>query len=322
MRRMWAAGAAVLTSLALVGPPVAAQSCAAGEAEAAGTVTGPATIGFANFGTGYWASDGIAAGVRQAADAAGVTLLTSDSGWDGQVQAGQIEDFIKQGVSAIVVLPWDPDPVVPAIAAANAVGIPVVAVSGSQPGGTIASLIGSDEVAGSRMAGEYLFEAMGGSGKVIAVGLDDPAGENPRAEGFRQALDAAPSISLAGQGSESATWDLLTAHPDVTGVFALDDYTALEVAVAVAAQGLADKVTVVSFEGSPDGLAAVKRGTLAATIAQQPVLMGRKAVETAIKAAAGETVEASIPIETLLVTSANVDQFLAPAAPLPSPASE
>ena len=118
------------------------------------------------------------------------------------------------------------------------------------------------------------------------------------------------------------TWDLLTAHPDVTGVFALDDRTALEVAVAVAAQGLADKVTVVSFDGSPDGLAAVKRGTLAATIAQQPVLMGRKAVETAIKAAAGETVEAFIPIETSLVTSANVDQFLAPAAPLPSPANE
>ena len=304
-------------------------SSAGGATEATGAPVAPVTIGFANFGTGNWFTDAVGNGVKKAATAAGVRLLAADGGWDGYTQATQIEDFVTQSVDAILVVPWDPASIASAVEAADAAGIPVLAIDRTVEGAPIASLIASDSVTGSRMAGEYLFKAMGGSGKVIEV-QGDPAWTTPRAEGFKQALDAAPSITLAGQDNvfgdpnvaKSVTGILLKANPDVTGAFAHTDDMAVGAAAAIADRGLTDKVKLVGFDGSPDGLVAVRDGSLAATVAQQPMLMGQKAVETAIQAAAGEAVDGFVPVETVLVTSANVDQFLAPAAPLPSPANE
>jgi hypothetical protein len=186
-------------------------------------------------------------------------------------------------------------------------------------------------VAGSRTAGEYLFKAMGGSGKVIEI-QGDPSWAKPRTEGFQQVLDATPSITLAGQRSaggdgdvaESATAILLKENPDVAGVFAHTDDMALGAAKAIAHAGLTDKVKVVGLDGSPYGLVGVKDGALAATVAQQVLLMGRTALETAIKVAAGEKVDAFVPVDMVLVTRDNVERFLAPvsaAAPGQSPAA-
>ena len=151
----------------------------------------------------------------------------------------------------------DPDPVLPAIEAAAAAGIPVLTIDRAMDGAT--SYIGTDNVAGSRMAGEYLFEAMGGSGTVIEI-EGDPAWAQGRTEGFGQALEAAPGITLVGQ---ETAWDdpnmarLLTAnflgaYPDVSGIFVHTDGMTPGVLSAVAEAGLTDTVRVVSFDGAPD----------------------------------------------------------------------
>jgi hypothetical protein len=191
----------------------------------------------------------------------------------------------------------------------------VLTVDRAMDGAT--SYIGTDNVAGSRMAGEYLFEAMGGSGEVIEI-QGDPSWAQGRTEGFGQALDAAPGITLVGQDTARddpgmarvLSANLLGANPDVTGIFVHTDAMTPGVLQAVAEGGLTQEVVVVSFDGSPEMLPAVKDGTLAGTVAQRPDLMGQKAVEVAMRAAAGETVEAFIPVETTLVTQDNVDQFL------------
>jgi ribose transport system substrate-binding protein len=82
---------------------------------------------------------------------------------------------------------------------------------------------------------------------------------------------------------------------------------------AVAEAGLTEQVEVVSFDGAPEILPAIKDGTLVGTVAQRPDLMGQTAVEAAIRAAAGETVEGFIPVETTLVTQDNIDEFMATA---------
>jgi ribose transport system substrate-binding protein len=314
MRRWWAAGAAIVVCLALWAP-VLAQDAEESEAGPSEVVAGPLTVGFAGFGSSYWFLDDMTQGAGQAAHAAGVKLLVTDAGWSGTYQATQVEDFIKQGVDAIIVAtPWDPEPVVRAIQAAGDAGIPVITVDRALDGAT--SYVGTDNVAGSRLAGEYLFQTMGGSGKVIEI-EGDPSWALGRTEGFAEALAAASGITLVGQktGRDDSnlarllTAELLEANPDVTGVFVHTDGMTPGVLQAVAESGLADAIKVVSFDAAPEVLPAIRDGTLAASVAQRPDLMGQQAVEVAVRAAAGEPVEAFIPVETTLVTRDSVDQF-------------
>ena len=121
--------------------------------------------------------------------------------------------------------PVDPDAIVASVEAANAAGIPVLAVDRTASGGMVTSLIASDNVAGGRMAGEALFEAMGGSGKVIEVQGDmavASGGLAARASGRRSLPHrASPSPSRHRPTSTTrwpsqATQRRLEEDPDIT----------------------------------------------------------------------------------------------------------
>jgi ribose transport system substrate-binding protein len=75
---------------------------------------------------------------------------------------------------------------------------------------------------------------------------------------------------------------------------------AIEAAVAA---GRADDITFVGFDAVDDAVAAVKEGTLAATVAQQPDMMGKLGVETAVAYLGGEDVPEYIPVDLALVTA-------------------
>ncbi len=187
-------------------------------------------------------------------------------------------------------------------------------------GGTITSLIASDNVAAGRQAGEALFSVMGGNGKVIEIQGDMAVSSgSERSEGFQQALDAAPDITRLVQ--ESAFFDYgmasqitqrgLAQDPDISGVFASNLDMLYGAAAGVAAADRQGEVQVVGFDTDPVLLDMIRDGSIVATVGQQPRLMGQEAVGAALAAAAGEPVDAFIPIETILVTADNVDQFQA-----------
>ena len=323
MRRMWAASAAIVVCLALGGLPVAGQE-SSGQPSAAST-----TIGFSSFYTDIDFFGDIGRGAQEAALTAGVELIALNAYGDATMQADHLESFIADGVDAIIIVPVDPDAIVPAVEAANAVGIPVLAVDRTASGGIITSLIASDNVAAARMAGEALFRAMGGSGKVVEVQGDMAVSTGKdRSEGFQQALEAAPGITLAVQApadfsyslASQATRDALEEDPDITGVFAANQDMLEGAAQAVASDGMSDQVSVVGFDTSPTILTAINDGSIDATIAQQPQFMGQRAVEAALAATAGQPVDPFIPVETILVTSDNVGEFVTgEAVPAESP---
>src|SRR5690606_13153760 len=99
-------------------------------------------------------------GAQAAADAAGVELVVLDSQDDPATEAANMEDLIAQGVDAILVNPTDSDAIVPSIEAANAAGIPVFTVDRGASGGEVVAHIASDNVAGGRLAAEYLCNAL------------------------------------------------------------------------------------------------------------------------------------------------------------------
>ncbi|WP_435840729.1 substrate-binding domain-containing protein [Streptomyces cinnamoneus] len=101
---------------------------------------------------------------------------------------------------------------------------------------------------------------------------------------------------------------LLGENGDVCGVFAANDEMALGAAKALGARSGKD-VRVVAFDGTPDGVAAVRGGTLTATVAQQPKLLGRQAVEWAVKASRGEKLPGRVKVSVVLVTGENAAKF-------------
>jgi ABC-type sugar transport system substrate-binding protein len=303
--------------LVLVAVPTTGQSPGPAEPGAQGS-SGGTTIGFTNLDSSNPFFAQIEAGLREAAAEAGVDLVAMDAMNSTTMQSGQIDDFVADRVDAIIVVPVDAMAIVPSVMAAGQAGIPVLAVDRSANSDAVTSVIASDNVAGARTAGEMLFDAMGGRGKVVEI-LGDVviSTAKDRADGFQEALDAAPGVTRSARGS--AFWDAaeaaaittraLARDPGVTGVFAAAGDMLEGVARAVDAAGMTGQVKVVGFDTSSTILGAIRDGRIHATIAQQPRLMGRTAMETAIAAAIGEPVAPFVAIDTIVVTADNVDSF-------------
>jgi len=97
--------------------------------------------------------------------------------------------------------------------------------------------------------------------------------------------------------------NILQANPDVQAVFAANDEMALGALEAISGAG--KDVIVVGFDATDDAIAAIKEGRMAATIAQQPDLIGYTSVEYAVKLINGESIPSSVPVEVTLITIDN-----------------
>ena len=232
-------------------------------------------------------------------------------------QINQLNNAQTSGAQVVIVNPTDSDAVVPAVKALNSADIPVVAVDRSANGGDVASFVASDNVAGGKQAADALAKAIGEEGEVLVLqGITGSSASRDRGQGFAEGIAAYPNIKIVAQqtagfdrtqGLNVAT-NLLQAHPNVKAIVAENDEMALGALEALGARAGSD-VMVVGFDGTADGLKAVKSGRLVATIAQQPGELGAKAVEQAARLAKGEPVEAEVPVEVVTVTKDNVADF-------------
>ena len=255
-------------------------------------------------------------GAQQAADELGVELIVVDAQDDPAKEATNLEDLIQRGVDALLINPTDADAVVPSVQKANEAGIPVLTADRSASGGEIVSHIASDNVAGGRMAAEFLCNALGGKGKVVELeGIPGTSAARDRGKGFNEYMqENCPDIEIVARQTAnfnraeglSVFENILQAQPEIDGVFAHNDEMILGAIQAAQAAGRADEIIFVGFDAIDDAVQAVKEGTLAATIAQQPAEMGRLGVETAVKYLKGEEVPEFIPVPLQLVTAETV----------------
>jgi ribose transport system substrate-binding protein len=251
-------------------------------------------------------------GAQEAADAAGANLIVVDAQDDSARMLSGIEDLISRGVSALLINPTDSDAVVPAIQQANEAGIPVFTVDRGASGGEIVSHIASDNVAGGRMAGEFLCQALGGAGSVVELqGIAGSSAARDRGQGFNEYMSAeCTGVTIVAQQTANFNRDegltvfenILQAQPEIAGVFAHNDEMILGAIQAAEAAGRSDEIVFVGFDAIDDAVQAVEAGSLAATVAQQPALMGQLGVETAVMYLSGESVESNIPVDLSLVT--------------------
>jgi ribose transport system substrate-binding protein len=248
-------------------------------------------------------------GAEKEAKAQGADLIVADSQNDSAKQVNDIEDLIQKGVDVLIINPTDSDAVTAAVQSANDANIPVITVDRSANGGDVVSHIASDNVAGGKMAGDFILEKLGNKGKVVELeGIPGSSAARERGEGFHKAVDAVKDIKVvAKQAADfdrakglSVMENILQGNKDIQAVFAHNDEMALGALQALEAAGLKD-VVVVGFDATDDAVKAVKDGKMAATVAQKPAEIGQKGVQTAVKVVNKESVEKFIPVSLELV---------------------
>ena len=249
-------------------------------------------------------------GAKSEAAKLGIDIQVTDAGDDAAKQATDIETLVASGISVLIVNPVDSDAVAGAVEAAIANGVKVISVDRAVNGVEIDCSIASDNVAGAAMATQFIVDTVG-EGAVVAElqGVTGASAAIDRSAGFHQVADAKLQVAA----SQTANFDraqgmsvmenILQGNSEIKAVFAANDEMALGALEAISGAG--KKILVVGFDATDDAIQSIKDGKMAATIAQQPALIGSTAVENAVKLIGGTGIPKSIPVEVTLITKAN-----------------
>jgi inositol transport system substrate-binding protein len=249
-----------------------------------------------------------------------VELIVYDGEKDPAKQAGQLESAVSQGISGAIVEPASVDGLVPAIETARKAGIPVVVVNQriGRPEAA-SSFVGVSNVDGGMLEMKTAVEAMGGKGNVALLlgpmGSDAQVG---RTAGYQQVLKDYPEIKVVFE--QSANWNTdealkltenwLQTGTHIDAIVANNDGMAMGALKAVEDARMQEGIKIYGLDATPDALAAVKDGRLAATISQGTAAQGKKAMETVVRLVNGEQVAAEILLDFLLIRQNNVADFL------------
>jgi ribose transport system substrate-binding protein len=249
-------------------------------------------------------------GAQAEAKAVGINLITVDAQNDAAKQIAGVEDLIQKKVPVILLNPTDSDAVANVVREATAAGIKVISLDRAVNGAQVSSHIASDNAAGGRMAGEFLLRKLGGEGNLVELeGIPGSSAARERGKGFESAIAGKPGVKLVTE--QPANFDraqglsvmenILQGNKDIQGVFAQNDEMALGAQRAIEEAGLKN-VAIVGFDATPDAVAAVKAGKLAATVQQKPELIGKLGVDTAKLLIDGKPVDRNIPVPLALIT--------------------
>ena len=250
------------------------------------------------------------AGLKDAADKQGYQLTVTSGDFDLAKQQSQIENFVVQKMDAIIVCPADSKGIGPAIEQANNAGIPVFTADIAAQSGRVVSHVASDNLAGGRLAADFIARAIGGEGSVGIIGQQEVQTGLDRENGFKEELAAKhPNIKvvavLNGGGvrdrSLKAAEDMLQGNSAIKAIFGINDDSALGALSAAEARGRGDLV-IVGYDATPEAVKAIQRGSqLKADVAQQPRDLGAKTIDVIRTHFAGGQSPASISVPVKIV---------------------
>lgn len=223
---------------------------------------------------------------------------------DSAKQSNDIDDLIQQQVDYLIINPTDSAAISSAVQNANAQDIPVITLDRSVEKGKVTQFIASDNVAGGKMAGEYIVKQVGEKASVGELeGVPGASATRERGKGFHIVADK--QLAVASKQTAkfnraeglNVTQNMIQSHPDIKAIFAHNDEMALG---AIEAIGTKD-ILVVGFDGNDDAMKSIKNKKLDATIAQQPALMGEYAVKAILDLKDGKTIKSEVKVPLKLV---------------------
>jgi ABC-type sugar transport system substrate-binding protein len=173
--------------------------------------------------------------------------------------------------------------------------------------------IGSDNRAGGRLGADAMAGLAGRGARVVVItGIPGDVGSGLRAGGFKDGnrgrfdIVATVAADFEREKARHAAAELLREDPRIAGFFAVNDLMALGAADAVQAAGRDGDVKVVGFDGIPEALRAIRRGSMSATVAQYPYTMGQLSIEACLAALRGDPVPATVNAPVQVVSTENI----------------
>lgn len=248
-------------------------------------------------------------GLLSAAARNNYELIITAAEFDLGKQSGQIEDFVARRVDAIIVSPADSRGVGPAIAKANQAKIPVFTADIASQEGDVVCHVASDNIAGGRQAGEYLARILKGKGNIAIIDQPTLTSVLDRVQGLKDAVALYPDMRIVadvnGEGVRDKAMqvasDILQAHPELDGIFGINDDSALGALDAVQ-QFKRSGISIVGYDATPPAVDAILKNTaLKADVIQYPRKIGETTIEKIREYFSGVPPQKIVPVEVGIV---------------------
>ncbi len=255
----------------------------------------------------------------------GVTMQIEDAKDDVSKQISQVQNFIANGVTAIIVNPVDTSATAAITNAAAEAGVPLVYVN-RQPAdveklGPKAAFVGSNEVESGTLETKEICKLLGGKGDILVIkGQLSNQAAVQRTQDIHDviATDACKGIKIVAE--QTANWDRTQAQNLMTNwlskglkfdaIVSNNDEMAIGALQALKSAGVdTQKVVIGGVDATQDALASMKAGDLKVTVFQNAAGQGKGAVDAALALAAGKPVDKRVYIPFELVTPANLDRY-------------
>jgi len=254
-------------------------------------------------------------GVKQVVEAKGDRLVTLDAQWNSLKQRNDISDLVLQGASGIFINPVNWEGIKGSLLQAQRKEIPCIIVDAPvKEKDLVLCQVASDNVEAGRLAACALAQECP-SAKIVVLHLSVNKACIDRVAGFKEELVKYPSMKILDiqegkgttEGARPVMRDLLGRYPELNAVFPINDPSALGAISALESAGKLKDVTVVTVDGSAEGIAAIKAGKLLSSSAQFPKDIGRVAAEKMYEHLDGKSVEKDIKVPVELITRQNAD---------------
>lgn len=229
-----------------------------------------------------------------------------------------VENFITRRVDGIVLAPTERVALVSVIERAKREGIPVTIFDSGANTENYVSFVATDNYAGGQIAARRLAQLLGGKGKVAVIAvIPGSASTTERERGFQETVQkeftgikiAAIQYGMSDRArSLAVSEDILTAHPDLAGIFASNESSTVGAAQALKSRNLAGKIKLVGFDSSPSLVDDLKGGVIDSLVVQNPYKMGYEAVRTIVDHLNGKKPSKRVDSGAVLVTRDNMAQ--------------
>jgi ABC-type sugar transport system substrate-binding protein len=265
----------------------------------------------------------LAKGIDDVAKSNGGSSTAYDSHNSAQTQITNAQDAIARKVDGIIISPTDSSTAPAVLAAAGRAGIPVVIADIGTSSGEYVSFIISDNYQGAYGIGQALAKALTAKGwqtgtvGLVTISLARNNGK-ARTSGFMKAMDEAGIKQAALSQMQTYTsdetfkfvQDMITAHPDMRGLFIQTDQPTLGALRAVQAARKQNDTLIAAFDGIPEFVKLIEDGSIVGSGMQQPYLMGQRSAQAMFDRLAGKTPDKQILVPIEVVTGDNIKQVL------------
>ncbi len=293
----------------------AAEEAAAAEGDAAAKPYIPVIS--KGFQHQFWQA--VKLGSEQAAADLNVDITFEGPATESEVdkQIEMLQAALAKNPAAICLAALDTQAAIPLLEEAQAKGIPIVGFDSGVDSDIPVATASTDNIAAAALAADKMAELIGGEGKIAVIVHDQTSrtGQDRRDGFVNRIAEAYPNIEIVnvdyGGGDQLESTDLakavIQANPDLKGYFGANEGSAIGVINAVTELGKQGEIVVIGYDAAKAQLDAIRSGVMAGAITQNPIGIGYKCVEAAVKAINGEQVDKVIDTGFFWYDATNMD---------------